>query len=146
MGVVSSGDPGIYGMASIVLQLLEAMPEADRPEVVVVPGLSAVNAAARRKPMARTHARPAATLERHLAPVCDHCWSCGRALWVTDTHRRTVTTLAGLVACTLQIRSCPNRACERYRCPYHPEAEGALAIARELFDMILRRLPKDVAP
>src|SRR5437879_6005929 len=68
--------------------------------------------------------RPAATLERHLAPVCDPCWSCGRALWITDTHRRTVTTLAGLVACTLQIRSCPNRACERYRCPYHPEAEG----------------------
>jgi len=78
--------------------------------------------------MARTHARPAATLERHLAPVCDHCWSCGRALWVTDTNRRTVTTLAGLVACTLQIRSCPNRACERYRCPYHPEAEGMLVL------------------
>src|SRR5207244_8969014 len=64
-----------------------------------------VKAAARRKPMARTHARPAATLERHLAPVCDHCWSCGRALWFTDTNRRTVTTLAGLVACTPQLRS-----------------------------------------
>jgi precorrin-3B C17-methyltransferase len=46
VGVVSSGDPGIYGMAGVVLELLEGLPEADRPEVLVVPGLSAVNAAA----------------------------------------------------------------------------------------------------
>jgi precorrin-3B C17-methyltransferase len=46
VGVVSSGDPGIYGMAGVVLELLEELPEADRPEVVIAPGLSAVNAAA----------------------------------------------------------------------------------------------------
>jgi hypothetical protein len=85
--------------------------------------------------MARIHARPAATIQQHLAPVCDHCWSCGRALWITDTNRRTVTTLAGLVACTLQIRSCPNRACERYRCPYHPEAEGMLVLPHAEFGL-----------
>jgi Transposase, Mutator family len=85
--------------------------------------------------MARTHPRPAATLQRHLAPVCDHCWSCDRALWITDTNRRTVTTLAGLVACTLQIRSCPNRACERYRRPYRPEAEGGLVLPHAEFGL-----------
>ena len=85
--------------------------------------------------MARTHPRPEATVQRHLAPLCDQCWSCGRALWITDTNHRTVTTLAGLVACTLQIRSCPNRACDRYRRPYRPEAEGALALPQHEFGL-----------
>lgn len=43
--VVSSGDPGIYGMASIVLERTESMGD-DAPEVIVVPGVSAVQAAA----------------------------------------------------------------------------------------------------
>ncbi len=85
--------------------------------------------------MARTRARPEATAQRHLAPVCDHCWVCGHALWITDTNQRTVTTLGGLVACTLQIRSCPNRACERYRRPYRPEAEGTLALPHAEFGL-----------
>src|SRR5438270_194046 len=90
----------------------------------------------RRKPlMARTHPRPEATVQRHLAPCCDHCWVCGRALWITDTNQRTVATLAGLVACTLQIRSCPNRACERYRRPYRPEAEGTLVLPHAEFGL-----------
>jgi len=46
VAVVSSGDPGIYGMAGVVVELLEEVPEEDRPEVVVVPGVSIVNAAA----------------------------------------------------------------------------------------------------
>jgi precorrin-3B C17-methyltransferase len=40
--VVSSGDPGIYGMASLVLETAGTQ----GPEVFVVPGISAVNAAA----------------------------------------------------------------------------------------------------
>jgi hypothetical protein len=85
--------------------------------------------------MARTRSRPEATMQRHLAPICDQCWSCGRSLWITDTNHRTVTTLAGLVACTLQIRSCPNRACDRYRRPYRPEAEGALVLPHAEFGL-----------
>jgi len=85
--------------------------------------------------MARTHPRSEATVQRHLAPLCDQCWSCGRALWITDTNHRTVTTLAGLIACTLQIRSCPNRACDRYRRPYRPEAEGTLALPHAEFGL-----------
>jgi precorrin-3B C17-methyltransferase len=41
--VISSGDPGVYGMASLVLQCLGNEPQED---VTVVPGVSAVNAAA----------------------------------------------------------------------------------------------------
>jgi precorrin-3B C17-methyltransferase len=46
VGVISSGDPGIYGMAGLVLEIAGDRPAAERPEVVVVPGVSAVNAAA----------------------------------------------------------------------------------------------------
>jgi precorrin-3B C17-methyltransferase len=41
--VISSGDPGVYGMAGLVLQCLE---DDEQDDVVVVPGVSAVNAAA----------------------------------------------------------------------------------------------------
>jgi precorrin-3B C17-methyltransferase len=44
--VISSGDAGIYGMASLVLEMLEGDAPADGPEVVVIPGISAVNACA----------------------------------------------------------------------------------------------------
>jgi precorrin-3B C17-methyltransferase len=45
VAVISSGDPGIYAMASVVLEMLGTMPPARRPEVVIVPGVSALNAA-----------------------------------------------------------------------------------------------------
>jgi precorrin-3B C17-methyltransferase len=44
--VVSSGDPGIYGMAGITLELLEKGNMADKLEVEIVPGISSANAAA----------------------------------------------------------------------------------------------------
>lgn len=46
VAVVSSGDPGIYGMAGLVLELTMQMPEKSRPAVEVIPGISAVGAAA----------------------------------------------------------------------------------------------------
>lgn len=46
VAVISSGDPGIYGMAGLVLELVQKHPENIRPEVTVVPGISAVGAAA----------------------------------------------------------------------------------------------------
>lgn len=46
VAVVSSGDPGIYGMAGIVLELLEKRAAADTVEVEIVPGISSANAAA----------------------------------------------------------------------------------------------------
>lgn len=45
--VISSGDAGIYGMASLVLEVLAQQDAATSlPEVVVVPGVSAINACA----------------------------------------------------------------------------------------------------
>ena len=45
--VVSSGDAGIYGMASLVLEMAEQQDGAvPAPEVTVIPGISAVNACA----------------------------------------------------------------------------------------------------
>jgi precorrin-3B C17-methyltransferase len=44
--VISSGDAGIYGMASLVLEVLARRPGDALPEVSIVPGISAVNACA----------------------------------------------------------------------------------------------------
>ena len=44
--VVSSGDPGIYGMAGLVMELANKVDADRRPEVEIIPGLSAVNVAA----------------------------------------------------------------------------------------------------
>ena len=46
VAVISSGDPGIYGMAGLVLELVGKQPAASQPEVEVIPGISAVGAAA----------------------------------------------------------------------------------------------------
>jgi cobalt-factor III methyltransferase len=44
--VISSGDAGIYGMASLVLETLEAAGDPSGVEVTVIPGVSAINACA----------------------------------------------------------------------------------------------------
>ena len=44
--VVSSGDSGIYGMAGLVLELANKVDADKRPDVQIIPGLSAVNVAA----------------------------------------------------------------------------------------------------
>ncbi len=46
VAVVSSGDPGIYGMAGLVLELVFKYPPAVQPEVDIIPGISAIGAAA----------------------------------------------------------------------------------------------------
>lgn len=44
--IVSSGDAGVYGMAGLVLELLLQMPKKNQPQMEIIPGISAVNAAA----------------------------------------------------------------------------------------------------
>ncbi len=44
--IVSSGDAGVYGMAGLVLELLLQMPKENQPKLEIIPGVSAVNAAA----------------------------------------------------------------------------------------------------
>lgn len=85
--------------------------------------------------MARLHSRPAATAHQQLEPLRDQCWLCGRSLWKADTTSRTVASLTGLVRYTLTIRACPNRTCERFRRPYHPEEEGLIALPHGEFGL-----------
>ena len=46
VAVISSGDPGVYGMAGLVLELANKIAQDKRPDVEVIPGISAVGAAA----------------------------------------------------------------------------------------------------
>ena len=46
VAVISSGDPGIYGMAGLVLELTMKYAQNIRPEVTIIPGISAVGASA----------------------------------------------------------------------------------------------------
>lgn len=46
VAVVSSGDPGIYGMAGLVLEIVQRYPAPVQPEVEIIPGISAMGAAA----------------------------------------------------------------------------------------------------
>ena len=46
VAVVSSGDPGVYGMAGLVLELIGKLPEEKRPEAEIIPGLTAANTSA----------------------------------------------------------------------------------------------------
>lgn len=46
VALVSSGDPGIYGMAGLALELIEREGLKDKIEVEIVPGLTAASAAA----------------------------------------------------------------------------------------------------
>jgi len=46
VALVSSGDAGVYGMATLALEAAAALPEGDRPRIEVVPGVTAALAAA----------------------------------------------------------------------------------------------------
>jgi len=48
VALVSSGDSGIYGMAGLALELWLGLAEADRPDIAVHPGISALQLAAAR--------------------------------------------------------------------------------------------------
>jgi hypothetical protein len=85
--------------------------------------------------MARRKARPVPTNEQALEPVCIGCPDCGRTMWADYSNHRTLVTLAGLVRLHLVIRRCPHPECARYRRPYRPEAEGALALPHHEFGL-----------
>ncbi len=46
VAVISSGDPGVYGMAGLVLELIQKIPEDKRPVCEIIPGLTAANTSA----------------------------------------------------------------------------------------------------
>ncbi len=46
VAVISGGDAGVYGMAGLVLGMILDLPEENRPQLEIIAGVSAVNAAA----------------------------------------------------------------------------------------------------
>jgi precorrin-3B C17-methyltransferase len=93
VALVSSGDAGIYGMASLALTTTSALPPARRPTVRVVPGITAAVAAAALlgAPLARDFA--CLTLSDVLAP------------WAAVELRLRAVAAADLVLALYNLRS-----------------------------------------
>ena len=68
VAVVSSGDAGIYGMAGVVFEYIARQNLADAPEVEVLPGISAFQAAAARLGAPLMHDFAAVSLSDLLTP------------------------------------------------------------------------------
>ena len=78
--------------------------------------------------MARLSARERPERERLLTPVREVCPGCGGRMRVRYDNCRNLVTLSGMVRLRLRIRRCEAPDCPRFRLPYRPEAEGALAL------------------
>jgi hypothetical protein len=85
--------------------------------------------------VARRHSRPRPTAQRRLETNRERCWRCGGRLWVAYHSRRRLTTLDEVVQLTLVVRRCRTPACARYRRPYRPEEESALALPHGEFGL-----------
>ena len=84
--------------------------------------------------MARTQARTP-DRERVLRPARRLCPACGGAMRIRYENRRTLVTLSGIERLRLKIRCCDAPGCTRFRKPYRPEAEGALALPQHEFGL-----------
>src|SRR3546814_820938 len=79
--------------------------------------------------------RPVPQQERILHSRRTRCPACGGRMWCDYDNRRTVTTLTGMEWLRLKIRRCPDPGCPRYRKPFRPEAEGAIALPQHEFGL-----------
>src|SRR4028119_436982 len=84
--------------------------------------------------MARTQVR-VPDRERVLRPARRLCPACGGAMRIRYENRRTLVTLSGIERLRLKIRRCEAPGCARFRKPYRPEAEGALALPQHEFGL-----------
>jgi hypothetical protein len=85
--------------------------------------------------VARRRGRPHPTAQRRLEPNRERCWCCGGPLWVAYHSRRRLTMLDEVVQLTLVVRRCRTPACARFRRPYRPEEESALALPHGEFGL-----------
>ena len=67
--VVSSGDPGVFAMAAAVFEALESVPAAEHPRIEVIPGITAMLAAAARCGAPLGHDFCAINLSDNLKPA-----------------------------------------------------------------------------
>jgi hypothetical protein len=85
--------------------------------------------------MPRRSARPPADRTLKLPTQTRVCPACAGPLWSAATAQRTVVTLEGLIRLHLQIRSCRNPECRRYRVCLRPEPEGHFALPQHEFGL-----------
>ena len=85
--------------------------------------------------MGRVSARPRPERERVLIPARRACPGCGGHMRLRYENRRTLVTLSGPVRLRLRIRRCEAPDCPRFRVPYRPEAECALALPQHEFGL-----------
>jgi hypothetical protein len=85
--------------------------------------------------MARRSARPRPQETIEIPAHRRACPACERPLWSANVARRTVTTLRGLVRLRLQVRSCRNPGCPRYKVCLRPEQEGHFALPQHEFGL-----------
>jgi hypothetical protein len=85
--------------------------------------------------MARRNARPEPTQTLEIPSYTLSCPCCSGPLWAANIAHRTVTTLRGLVRLRLQVRSCRNPRCPRYKVCLRPEQEGAFALPQHEFGL-----------
>jgi len=85
--------------------------------------------------MPRRNARPQPTETVEILSDTRACPGCGGRLWAANMARRTVTTLRGLVRLRLQVRSCRDPDCPRYKVCLRPEREGAFALPQHEFGL-----------
>jgi hypothetical protein len=85
--------------------------------------------------MPRRSARPRPERTIDLPAHMRACPACSGPLWSAATARRTVVTLEGLARLHLQIRSCRNPDCPRYKACLRPEQEGRFALPQHEFGL-----------
>jgi ssDNA-binding Zn-finger/Zn-ribbon topoisomerase 1 len=85
--------------------------------------------------MARINPRERAERQRTLMPLRSKCPACGGFMRIRYGNYRTLVMLDGAVRLTLKIRRCEEASCSRFRQPYRPESEGALALPHHEFGL-----------
>ncbi|MCA1689692.1 MAG: precorrin-3B C(17)-methyltransferase [Actinobacteria bacterium] len=116
VAVVSSGDPGIFAMAAAVFEVLEDDPRLAGVEVRVVPGLSAMQAAASRVGAPLGHDFCAISLSDQLKPwevIEARLDAAGKADFVLALYNPASRTRREQLARTLEVLL-------RHRAPYTP--------------------------
>ncbi len=85
--------------------------------------------------MPRWTVRPLPVRTTELPNHIKICPSCHGPTWAATKTSRSVTTLDGVVRLRLQIRSCRNPECRRYKVCFRPEQEGRFALPQHEFGL-----------
>ena len=104
VALVSSGDAGIYGMAGLMLEVLDAFPGGEAIEVEIIPGITAASSAAALMGAPLTHDFAVVSLSDLLTP------------WDLIEKRLALATAADFVLCLYNPASRTRRDYLRRAC------------------------------